>query len=194
MGMERNIIKRLREDAYIQVEAPVVDDNSNLISYARIVMTAYQNANRWLDSIKESILIDYNCPYFSKIVHDLAHTMPVRFDSFGDILHTINLKVPYPSTEEYPSEVKSIKGYINDIYSILDSIKESLLAFKKVVEGNPSTAPMSIICDPLLSDIQEEYEYYIRVESQLPYYGSNLAHWDKKAYEIYNAKKDGKIE
>lgn len=106
MGIERNIIKRLREDAYIQVEAPVVEeDNSKLLSSARVVVSAYQNANRWLDSIKESILIDYNCPYFSKIVHNLAHTMPARFDKFGDILHTVNMKVPYPATSEYPSEI-----------------------------------------------------------------------------------------
>lgn len=165
-----------------------------IIQGASAVVSSYQNANRWLDSIKEILLIDFNCPYFSKIVHDLAHSMPVSFDKFGDILHTINLKVPYPTTLEYSSDIYNIEGLIGEVYSILDSIKLSLIQFKEIVERDQFTTPLSILCDPLLSDIQEEYEYYIRVASQLPYYGDNLACWDKKAYEIYNSMHEGKIE
>jgi len=61
-------------------------------------MEAYQNANKWLDTIKEYVYTDLSCVFFSSFIHELAHTMPERFDKFGDILHTLNIKVPYPAT------------------------------------------------------------------------------------------------
>jgi len=51
-----------------------------------------------MDIIKEFLFTDMGCPFFSSYIHNLAHTMPVRFDKFGDILHTIDMKIPYPAT------------------------------------------------------------------------------------------------
>lgn len=153
----------------------------------REVMSAYQNANKWLDTLKEHILINLECPYFSNVVHQLAHTMPGRFDQFGDILHTENLLIPYPSTAEWTSPIGDISSCISIVYSILDDIKRALTNFKRAAEicGCPA---MSISCDVLLTDISGEYEFYYRAEGLLKYYGNNLAQWDKRCYEYYNTK------
>lgn len=151
---------------------------------ARSVMSAYQNANKWLDTLKEHILINLNLPYFSHIVHELAHTMPGRFDKFGDILHTENLLVPYPSTEEWLNSCGNIYECIQMVYDILDQIKLELYTFKSISEEKGLVA-MSSACDTLISDIQEEYGFYYRVEGMLAYYGSNLSAWDHQVHQYY---------
>ena len=47
------------------------------------VMTAYQNANRWLDIVKEDLLINKGMVFFSNYIHDLAHTMPSAAEESG---------------------------------------------------------------------------------------------------------------
>lgn len=152
---------------------------------AREVMAAYQNANKWLDAIKEHVLINLHCPYFSNIVHQLAHTMPKRFDEFGDILHKENLLIPYPATEEYHA-VGGIPESIIAIYDILDSILAKLFKFRRAAEecGCPA---MSIACDSLIVDIKDEYEFFYVVESQLES-THNLQQWDMYTYQYWENK------
>ena len=159
----------------------------NLETPVREVMSAYQNANKWLDSIKEHILINLNCPYFSNIVHELAHTMPARFDEFGDILHTEGLGIPYPTTMEWENPIGNISESIKRIYEILDQIRVSLRVFKLAAESC-DCLEMSIACDPLLTDIHAEYMFFHRAESMLNSFGGNLAQWDKFIYEFYQDK------
>ena len=155
---------------------------------SRAVMSSYQNANRWLDTIKEHILINLNLPYFSHIVHELAHSMPTRFDQFGEILHKENLLVPYPSTEEWLNSCGDVRDCINIIYDILGQIKLDILSFKEVSE-HAGLIHMSVACDTLLLDIQDEYEFYYRIEGMLDYFGTNLSAWDKHVHQYYSDMK-----
>ena len=99
------------------VEQPAPTANP-VLSAAEQVMASYQNANKWLDSIKEFVLMDLGCVFFSNYIHNLAHTMPARFDKFGDILHTADIKVPYPATAAIttmPSDIPSVFQQVLDI-------------------------------------------------------------------------------
>lgn len=155
---------------------------------ARQVMSSYQNANKWLDTIKESVLIDYNLVYFSNIIHRLAHTMPSRFDQFGDILHTENLLVPYPATEEFKEPLPNIKSIIHRVYDILDDIKNSLSRFNAVAtrEGFSS---MAVSVDELIADISTEYEFFYRAEYMLDHCSDKIQ-WDSMIYNYWNSRKD----
>lgn len=186
--LEDIIKERLTEsDIEVVVGETPSNEHQALNTASRGVMSAYQNANRWLDTIKEDILINKGCPYFSNIVHQLAHTMPGRFDRFGDILHTKNLLIPYPATEEWRNALPDMPSVFKAIYEILDQIQIELIAFKKCAE-ECSLLSMSIECDQLITDIASEYEFYYRIEKMLEYCGGNLTQWDKRVYEYWNNK------
>lgn len=125
-------------------------------SSAAAVMIAYQNANKWLDIIKEYVLMFQGCVFFSNYIHNLAHTMPARFDKFGDILHTADLVVPYPPTEYIPNMPVDIPSTFQSIYDILDSICASLRAFIKVTQDTEGHA-LSCSAEELLVDISGEF-------------------------------------
>ena len=152
---------------------------------AKNVIASYQNANRWLDTIKEHILINLNLPYFSDIVHQVAHMMPKRFDKFGDILHTRKLEVPYPSTEAWHDSIGDIENVFSIIYKILDAIQDSIIEFKNVAERT-HCIDLSIRCDNLLVEITDDYQKFFTMEGQLDYYRTNLALWDKSTKYYWN--------
>lgn len=156
----------------------------------RDVMTAYQNANKWLDTIKEHVLINLHLPYFSHIIHELAHTMPSRFDQFGDILHKEGLMIPYPSTEEWSKSIGDVHNTISHIFDILDNIIESLNRFRQTADLVSHS--MSIDCDELINDISNEYQFFNLIDSQVEYFGQNLLGWDESVYR-YWCEKDNLI-
>lgn len=156
---------------------------------SRKVVDAYQNAQRWMDTIKEKLLIDHHLPYFSHIVHELAHTMPVRFDAFGQILHTENLEIYYPSTEEWSHAVPNVKDAINHIHNFLDSIQEALILFQSVARSCSCTS-MAISCDTLITDISNERYFFFRAEEMLEFYGMNMSQWDKSVYQFWKEYKN----
>lgn len=121
------------------------------------VMTAYQNANRWLDIVKEDLLINKGMVFFSNYIHDLAHTMPVRFDKFGDILHTRNILVPYPPTEDIPYSLNSVSDIFDAIFKTVEAISDSLRRFIESTAGTPEHS-MSCKAEDLLIDIDSEFE------------------------------------
>lgn len=141
-----------------------IEDASPIELSAEAVMTAYQNANKWLDSIKESIYTDMNSPFFSSFVHKLAHTMPERFDKFGDILHTCNIKVPYPATVAIEREPADVGESIDMIFVILEEIKKSLNNFIQVTDV--SNHGMACAAETLLNDIESEYPMLYRLQGK----------------------------
>lgn len=147
------IMKESTESVMVDVQ---VENPSSLGVSASNVMASYQNANKWLDIIKEYLLMDCGCVFFSNYVHNLAHSMPVRFDKFGDILHTIDMKVPYPATAYIDSEPSSVEESFDKICTILDSISSSLSEFIGVAESSSYKA-MAVSAETLLEDISREY-------------------------------------
>lgn len=146
----------------VPVDTPItsIPQSIDIATSAIGVMTAYQNANRWLDIIKESILMDYGCVYFSNYVHNLAHTMPTRFDKFGDILHTVNIRVPYPPTGEFPASLPDFVSIFSNIFIILDTIQ---LALKQFISTTEHT-PLALSAEELLVDISKEYTHLYRMQ------------------------------
>lgn len=146
--------------AGVNKEAPAEeaqDPSLSLNTSITEVMKSYQDANRWLDIIKEDLLINKGTFFFSEYIHNLAHTMPVRFDAFGDILHTANILVPYPPTEDIPYSLEDIPTIFKAIFDILSRISKSLREFIEITGG---TKYHSISCksEELLIDIDTEFE------------------------------------
>lgn len=148
-----------------------------VLSTATDVMTAYQNANKWLDSTKEAVYIHMNCPFFSSYIHNLAHTMPVRFDAFGDILHTINMEIPYPATAELEKKPQNISEAFDVIFMVLDAIKDSLNAFIKCTDENQHG--MACSAEACLNDIEKEYPFLFRLLAKWNQSNNDMVAFDK---------------
>lgn len=146
---------KVKEGVDISVQNPQLDNTGILYTSANAVMCSYQDANKWLDIVKEHLLMDLGCVFFSTYVHNLAHTMPVRFDKFGDILHTADIKIPYPATTYIPYELSDINSCFNAIFETLGRINESLRSFINSTEGT-SYHSMACSAEELLISIDSE--------------------------------------
>ena len=51
----------------------------------RRVVGAYQNANRFLDTVQEWVYIEAGMIHTSRMIHNLAHKMPEQFDKVADM-------------------------------------------------------------------------------------------------------------
>lgn len=152
------------------------------------VMAAYQNANKWLDSTKEMVYTDLSCPFFSSWIHALAHTMPGRFDKFGDILHTVNMKIPYPATAGIPKEPQNIDEVFDMIFLVLDNIKASLNAFIKCTAEEYHG--MSCAAETCLNDIESEYPMLYRLQKKWEQCNNNIVEFDKYVMQYVEHKDD----
>lgn len=139
------------------------NNTSTLHMTAEKVMESYQNANKWLDIIKEVLLMDIGCVFFSNYVHNLAHSMPVRFDKFGDILHTVDMKVPYPATGNIPNTPSDINGCFTMIFEIIKGISTSLREFIKITQDTEYHA-LACSTEELLIDIERENTNLFRMK------------------------------
>lgn len=148
------LVNSLAEDDHPEVSN--TSSTNSLESYITAVMESYQNANKWLDSIKEFVLMDLSCVFFSNYIHNLAHTMPARFDKFGDILHTADIKVPYPATSAIPNMPSDIPSVFQQIFDILGAISTSLRGFIKNTQDTEAHA-LACSAEELLVDIEGEY-------------------------------------
>ena len=101
---------------------------------ARNVVAAYQQAARFLDTVQETVYIEHGLVHTARMIHDLAHEMPKRFDVFGDMLHERHLMTEYPATPELTER-------------IYGKIKEKLAAMRA---GNTAAAE-----EPVAEDFAE---------------------------------------
>lgn len=148
-----------------KLEDTIVDPTTvvdPILGAAEQVMATYQNANKWLDIIKEYVLMDLECVFFSTYIHNLAHTMPVRFDKFGDILHTADIKIPYPATAYIPNMPSDIPSVFQQIFDILGAISASLRNFIKLTQDTEMHA-LACSSEELLVDIEGEYTNLYRL-------------------------------
>ena len=167
------------EDLVQEPQEPI----SPLLSSATNVMIAYQNANKWLDIVKEALLMDCGCTFFSNYIHNLAHSMPVRFDKFGDILHTMDMKVPYPATEYIESEPTSIAEAFDSVFSILLDISNALVDFITAAESTNKAAAIS--AETLLEEIANENTSLYRMRRAYLLCGDNIK-FDKWCAQYIN--------
>lgn len=172
-------------------DIPLVDVEDEVLEAAYGVMAAYQNANKWLDTVKEVIYTKLDSPFFSSFVHSLAHTMPGRFDKFGDILHTVNIEIPYPSTEELTDKPTDITSAFEIIFSSLDDIKSELNGFIKATDDRYHG--MACAAEGLLNDIEEEYPMLYRLRGKWNQCNGNTVEFDKYVMQ-YVEHKDGLLE
>ena len=96
---------------------------------SRGVTAAYQDAAKILDTLKEIVLLDMGLVNTSNVIHNLAHEMPKRFDTLGDILHQRHLRQYYPSTSEYTAEPETLSDVFGEVINCLDAIENALVDF-----------------------------------------------------------------
>lgn len=168
------------------VPVDITPASNPVLIAAEQVMASYQNANKWLDSIKEFVLMDLSCVFFSNYIHNLAHTMPARFDKFGDILHTADIKVPYPATAGIPNMPSDIPSVFQQVLDILGAISTSLRGFIKITQDTEAHA-MSCSAEELLVDIEGEYTDLYRLRRA---YNSSqdIIKFDKYVNHYINSK------
>lgn len=192
--MKDNILKsRLAQSMKEDVEQVVIDVQEKTSSEyesplgvaAESVMCKYQNANKWLDIIKETLLMDQGCVFFSNYVHELAHTMPVRFDKFGDILHTMDMKIPYPATDYIDKEPESIQEAFDKINCILQCISDALSDFSAIAESNHQKAA-AISAETLLEDISNEFTNLKRMNRAYNQCNGDIIKFDKWCAQYMN--------
>lgn len=142
------------------------------------VMASYQNANKWLDTIKEELLMEYASVFFSNYIHELAHKMPVQFDKFGDILHTGDIKIVYPATEYIPYSLSDIESIFSAINEILYDINVKLRDFIKCTQDT-NYHSMANAAEELLSNIDGENTHLYRMMKAYKACNSNIIAFDK---------------
>lgn len=123
---------------------------------ARGVVAAYQDAARFLDTIKEWVYIEKGMIHTSDFIHNMAHEMPKRFDQFGDILHERHLSIEYPATNELTEEITDMDQVFEFIVSILDNIQEALDQFHQVTDKG-RFKPMALAVEELMVENSKEY-------------------------------------
>ncbi len=122
----------------------------------RNVVKAYQNAARFLDTLKEWVWIETGMGYASEYIHNLAHEMPKRFDAFGDILHDYHLMVIYPATPELTEDIQDMEKVFAIAVDVLDDIDGALKEFVRAVEVGGHD-DMKATLDALLEQNRNSY-------------------------------------
>jgi hypothetical protein len=118
---------------------------------SRAVSKAYLDGNRFLDTTKEFVYIEYGLKYCSDIIHRQAHICLERLDVFGDLLHERHLIQLYPATPEldYREELKSMDDVFSFVIRVLDSIEEALEVFHETAD-NEKFRPMALKIEELM--------------------------------------------
>ena len=106
-----------------------------LVKAARSVTASFQDCNRFCDTVKEAVLVDFGMPETSGVIHDLAHRQPRLFDQIGDFLHQRGVKQEYPPTEELTETVTDLNKAFEIATSCLLDIDAELAKFIREVDG-----------------------------------------------------------
>ena len=123
---------------------------------ARNVVAAYQQAARFLDTVQESVYIEHGLVHTARMIHNLAHEMPKRFDVFGDMLHERHLMTEYPATPELTERVEDMDKAFEIVIAVLDDIQEALEAFRSATD-NAGFRPMALKAEELMLQNSADY-------------------------------------
>lgn len=106
-----------------------VSPGADLLAAADEVNGAFLFANRALDTVKESVLIEHGLPFASAMLHELAHVHLQRLDAFGDILHEMHWLQSYPATPRLDEKIEDMdKAYAVSV-EIVRRVDEALKRF-----------------------------------------------------------------
>ena len=100
---------------------------------ARAVTDAMLRAMRFMDTCKESVLIEEGMPMTAQRIHDQAHTYGEMWDAFGDILHQRHLIQEFPATPEL-DERPDLNRAFEIVISCMDDIGDALGAFIRAAQ------------------------------------------------------------
>lgn len=123
---------------------------------ARQVVAAYQQAARFLDTVQESVYIEHGLVHTARMLHNLAHEMPKRFDEFGDMLHERHLMTEYPATPELTERVEDMDKAFEIAIAVLDDVQEALEAFHAVTD-TAAFRPMALKTEELMLQNSRDY-------------------------------------
>ena len=123
---------------------------------ARRVVAAYQQAARFLDTVQESVYIEHGMVHTARILHNLAHEMPKRFDEFGDMLHERHLMAEYPATPELTERVEDMDKAFEIAIAVLDDVQKALETFRMVTD-NAEFRPMALKAEELMAQNSRDY-------------------------------------
>ena len=131
---------------------------------ARGVIAAYQNSNRYLDTIQEYCLIEEGMPNLSAVIHHQAHAYPGRFDRFAEMLHERHLMAEYPLTPEmdWREELKGLDDVFRCVLGAMEEIEEALEAFHAVVD-NAAFRPMALLTEELMAQNSADYTFFLEL-------------------------------
>lgn len=128
----------------------------------REVIAAYQNANRFLDTVQEYVYIEHGMPYFARAIHNEAHKFPKEFDRFADMLHERHLMAEYPATEEmdWKAMLSDIDDVFETIIGVFDDIQTALEAFRSATD-TADFRPMSLFAEELMLNNSKDYTKFL---------------------------------
>lgn len=129
---------------------------------ARGVIAAYQNANRYFDTIQEFCLIEEGMPNLAAAIHRQAHLFPGRFDDFANMLHERHLMAEYPETPEmdWKTELGGIDDVFRCIMSAFEEIQEALEGFRAATD-NANFRPMALKAEELMTQNSADYTRFL---------------------------------
>lgn len=146
---------------------------------ARGVIAAYQNCAHALDTIQEYVLIEEGMPSLARIIHNEAHLMPPRFDSFSDMLHERHLMAEYPATPEmdWRGELKDLDDVFRCVLAAMEDIHDALEAFRAVVD-NAQFRPMALKAEELMTQNSADYTKFLEMWARWDLDGGSRTSFD----------------
>lgn len=102
---------------------------------AEKVNGAFLFANRALDTVKESVLVEHGLPFASEMLHNLAHAYLQRLDDFGNILHEKYLLQTYPATPRLDEPIESMDKAYAIAVEIVRRVDEALGRFIQAADS-----------------------------------------------------------
>jgi len=117
----------------------------------RAVVSAYQAANRYFDTCQEYTLIEQGLVATSKWLHSIAHTFPLDFDGFIDVLHELHLMGEYPETPEldWRKELTDMQDVFGLCAKVLENNQEALETFYAVTD-NAELRPLALKAEEMM--------------------------------------------
>lgn len=140
-----------------------IEPFASLREPARAVVSAYQTANRFFDTVQEYVYIEQGMPFLSHAIHARAHEFPLRFDTFIDMLHERHLMGEYPATPEldWRAELKDLDDVFSIIIRVLDTIRKALEDFRAKTD-NSDFREMALKTEELMLQNSADYTKFLQ--------------------------------
>lgn len=141
---------------------------------ARQVNKAFLDGNRFLDSAKEYVYMQYGMNNFSRLVHGQAHKYLDMLDKFAEVLHACNIEQVYPDTPELAvsEELNGIESVLKFVLRTINNVQECLVDFVSAADGEYRN--MAILAEGIIAENSGSYHYYYELLSIYKKVGDTL--------------------